>query len=138
MPWLLPPAGSHWRRPATTSTSTMATQKVGSDCPSAAITCAVRSSPVPFFTAARIPRGKAMESEIPMAKAARRREFGRRPPVELASGPRGRPGAVGVAEGPRDGAAHEGEVLLDVGAVQAEVVAGLGILFRGRRHGEDE
>src|SRR6266478_6039140 len=38
-----PPAGSHCNRPATNSTSTMATQNVGSDWPSTATSCAARS-----------------------------------------------------------------------------------------------
>src|SRR5207302_8836472 len=74
----MPPAGSHWSRPATNSTSTMATQNVGSDWPSTEITWAVRSMALPFFTAAITPSGNAMASDTPIAKSASRSELGRR------------------------------------------------------------
>jgi hypothetical protein len=86
----IPPAGSHWSRPATISTSTMATQNVGSDCPSTAITWAVRSRPVPFFTAAMTPSGKARARETPMAKAASRSELGKRSAISWLTGRRAR------------------------------------------------
>jgi len=68
----------------------MATQNVGSDWPSTAITCAVRSRPVPFFTAARTPRGKAMARETVMAKAARLSELGSRSRISSLTGRRAR------------------------------------------------
>src|SRR5262245_21684422 len=80
------------------STSTMATQNVGSDCPSTAMTCAVRSSPVPFFTAAITPSGNAMASETPMAKAARLSELGRR---SRRSSPTGRRARSDMPKSPR-------------------------------------
>ena len=68
----------------------MATQNVGSDCPSTEMIWAARSRPVPFFTAAMTPRGNAIASETPMAKAASLRELGRRSRISSLTGRRAR------------------------------------------------
>ena len=68
----------------------MATQKVGSDWPSTAMTCAARSMPVPLFTAASTPSGNAMACETPMAKAARLSELGSRSRISSLTGLRAR------------------------------------------------
>ena len=86
----MPPAGSHWSRPATSSISTMATQKVGSDWPSTAITCAARSMPVPFHTAASTPSGKARRRLTVIANAASRSELGSRCAISSPTGRRAR------------------------------------------------
>jgi hypothetical protein len=86
----MPPAGSHCRRPATTSISTIATQNVGSDWPSTAITCAARSIPVPFHTAASTPSGKASRRLTVIANAARRSELGSRWAISSPTGRRAR------------------------------------------------
>ena len=68
----------------------MATQNVGSDWPSTAMIWAARSMPVPFFTAAMTPSGKAMASDTPMAKTASLSEFGRRSRISSLTGRRAR------------------------------------------------
>ena len=86
----LPPAGSHCSRPDTNSTSKIATQKVGSDCPSTDTIWANRSSPVPFRTAAMMPRGNAIASETAIANAASLRELGNRSRISSLTGRRAR------------------------------------------------
>ncbi len=86
----MPPAGSHCSRPATNSTRRMATQKVGSDCPSTEMIWAVRSSPVPFFTAAMMPSGNAIARDTPIAKTASLSELGRRSRISSLTGRRAR------------------------------------------------
>ncbi len=86
----MPPAGSHCSRPATNSTRRIATQNVGSDCPSTETIWAKRSSPVPLRTAAITPSGKAIASETPMAKTASFSEFGSRCRISSLTGRRAR------------------------------------------------
>ena len=68
----------------------MATQKVGSDWPSTAITWAARSMPVPFHTAASTPSGNARRRLTVIANAARRSELGSRCAISSPTGRRAR------------------------------------------------
>jgi hypothetical protein len=88
--------------------------------------------PVPFFTAAITPSGRAISA------ALARRELegvGQALPDQL---DHGLARAERGAEIPADGLADEGEVLLDVGPIETEVAPCLGVVLLGRGHGQDE
>jgi hypothetical protein len=87
---VFPPAGSHCQRPATNSTSTIASQNVGSDWPRIETICAIRSTAVPFLTAAMMPSGNAIAIETVIANVASFSEFGRRSPMSSLTGLRAR------------------------------------------------
>jgi hypothetical protein len=93
-----------------------------------------RSRPVPFFTAATIPSGKARASETLMAKAARRSELGSRSPINSLTGA----GRGATCRNLRSPPGHERHVLLEVGSIQAEIAAGVGVILLRGRHRQDQ
>ncbi len=112
----------------------IATQNVGSDWPSTEMIWAARSMPVPLFTAARMPRGNAMARDTPIAKRASLSELGSRSRSSSLTGRRAR---IEVPKSPVTARPTKDEVLLDVGAIEAEVAAGVVEVLLGRRHRQD-
>ena len=114
----------------------MATQNVGSDWPEhrddlgRAVDARCPSSPRPSRRA-----GTPWRARRPWRRRASLSELGRRSRISSITGRRAR---SEVPKSPANAPADEGEVLLDVGPVEAEVAAGVGVVLLGGRHRQDQ
>ena len=131
----MPPAGSHCQRPATNSTSTMATQKVGKDWPSTDDHLRGPVEPRALLHRGENSQGEGDRQGYPHGEGAEPEGVGQPLLDQLHHGPAGADRRPEIA---RHRLAEEREVLLDVRPVESEVLPGVGIVLLGRRHGEDQ